>query len=172
MKKLKAHYATTDYTTAAVQRYPTDPPSVQDYYPYVAPTAATSSPDGVVGQSAYNVNITNSYTYYTAQQYATHPHGQSVNSATVHHPLTGAPSINLGVGSLPQPETSPDSQKDDKDGNPTYDWMKIRRNPPKTTRKSALLSITRSKSLTMISITRNLSEIIFQKHFLRLKIYN
>ena len=132
---IKAHYATTDYTTSATQRYPTEvSPSVQDYYPYVSPTAVTSAStaDGGVGQ-AYNVNITNSYTYYTAQQYATHPHGQSVSSA-VHHPLS-TPNLNLGVGTLPQPDTSSDGQKDDKDGNPTYDWMKIRRNPPKTTRK-------------------------------------
>ena len=32
-------------------------------------------------------------------------------------------------------ETTSPEPKDDKDGTQTYDWMKIRRNPPKTTRK-------------------------------------
>ena len=68
------------------------------------------------------------------QQYPYYPYHQQPQ---ISHPLT-SPMSPATVSSLPGETLGKDQagspHSDSKDG-PTYDWMKIRRNPPKTTRK-------------------------------------
>ena len=86
--------------------------------------AATVSP-----QESISLNYSQQYSYY--------PYHQQPQVHTLASPMS--PAAVSSISSLPgdpqlpkDPAGSPHS--DSKDG-PTYDWMKIRRNPPKTTRE-------------------------------------
>ena len=99
-----------------------------EFYSYQTATAHVGSTTAQLESqlASYNQPYANYYPHYQQSIHNIANAPLSIGNCTV---------TELSPGEISKDHGSPPLQIDCKDGNPTYDWMKIRRNPPKTTRK-------------------------------------
>ena len=118
---MKVHYPDA-YTTG---RTFAEPATAQDYYTNIYPAVVTPTTTGLSTN-----DISTGQVYANSAYGAYYPYHQTPVSGTLNHHTNALNPLGHMAGETTSPEP-----KDDKDGTQTYDWMKIRRNPPKTTRK-------------------------------------
>ena len=118
---MKVHYPDA-YTTGRTFAEPT---TAQDYYTNIYPAVVTPTTTGLSTN-----DISTGQVYANSAYGAYYPYHQTPVSGTLTHHTNALNPLGHMTGETTSPEP-----KDDKDGTQTYDWMKIRRNPPKTTRK-------------------------------------
>ena len=127
------HYPASgaEYSTSSAPSRTSYPDTVNsEFYPGYGTASAhvgVSVPASPLDTSQV-ANYSQPYTAY-------YPHYQQSQVHTLTTPISPS-SLSVGLPENPLLKDQSSPPLDGKDG-PTYDWMKIRRNPPKTTRKQS-----------------------------------